>query len=324
MTSYVTQFHNVYHFDASTSIPEQTDKIILVTGGNAGVGLESVRQLARHRPAKIYLAARTGAKFDLAIQSILKDVPEAKSVVEFLELDLASFASVKAAAEKVLSENDRLDVLLNNAGVMALPPGTTQEGYEIQFGTNHMGHALLTRRLMPLLLTTAEAGREVRVVNLSSAAEQIGALRGQISFDQLKTDMRNVHTYMRYGQSKLANVLFTRELAKRYPSVTSVAVHPGRVRTQLLDTFFQKRTLAGWLQGFMDAIVMMPVEKGALSQLWAASDNNKDKNGQPRVHSGSYYWPVGWKQAGSKLSRDAQLAGKLWEWQEKEFTDHGL
>ncbi|KAK4694543.1 hypothetical protein P7C71_g3055, partial [Lecanoromycetidae sp. Uapishka_2] len=149
-------------FNADSDIPDLSGKTILVTGNN-GIGEASCRQFAKHN-AHVYLAARTPSKAESAIAEIKKETPDAN--ITFLELDLASLASVKRTAETFNASSDRLDVLLNNAGVMALPASTTKDGYEIQFGTNHVGHALFTKLLMPTLQRTAEEkGSDVRIVN---------------------------------------------------------------------------------------------------------------------------------------------------------------
>jgi len=191
-------------FDTDKDIPDLSSKVIIVTGGNSGVGKQSVLELSKHKPAKLYMTARSKAKYDAAVTDIKKSNPNAS--ITFLELDLASFASIKAAANTVLAENDRLDILINNAGVMALPQGLTKDGFEVQFGTNHMGHALLTKILMPLLLRTAsKPDSDVRIVNLSSGAHGI-APKGGFLPETVTTEMPQYHTYARYGQSKMANI----------------------------------------------------------------------------------------------------------------------
>ena len=247
-------------FDPDRDIPDLSFKVIIVTGGTAGLGKETVLQLAKHGPGKLYLTARSKSKADAAIAEITKAVPHAK--IDFLELDLASFASVKRAADTILAVESRLDILMNNAGVMALPPGVTEDGYEIQFGTNHMGHALLTRLLMPLLTKTAALpDSDVRIINLSSGAHSLTP-SGGFAPEACKTDMSSTHTYVRYGQSKLANILYTKELAKRYPKIASVAVHPGRVKSQLLDKMFDSGfTVVSTLQKAADFFIETPVEK---------------------------------------------------------------
>ena len=138
-------------FNPKTDIPSQGGKVILITGANGGIGKESLRYFATHggSDVKLYLGARTPSKAQDAIKEIEAEVPGSK--IHFLELDLASLASVKKAADTFKAENTQLDILMNNAGVMALPPDLTKDGYEIQFGTNVMGHFLLTRELLPLL-----------------------------------------------------------------------------------------------------------------------------------------------------------------------------
>ena len=165
-------------FNPEKDIPDLAGRVIFVTGGNTGLGKETVLQLAKHRPAHIYLAARSKERAEQAMKEIRERAPDAADVpISFVELDVASFASVQraAAAFHAAQPDGRLHVLINNAGIMATPPGTTAEGYELQFGTNHMGHALLTRLLLPALRRTAAAEGDVRVVNLSSVAEKMAA-----------------------------------------------------------------------------------------------------------------------------------------------------
>jgi NAD(P)-dependent dehydrogenase (short-subunit alcohol dehydrogenase family) len=148
-------------FDADRDIPDLSSKVIVVTGGNSGVGKESILQLSKHKPAKLYMTARSKAKYDAAILDIKRSNPDAN--ITFLELDLASFASVKMAASTLLAENTRLDILMANTGIMAVPPSLTKDGFKVKFGTNHLSHALFTKLLTPLLLKTAETpGSDVR------------------------------------------------------------------------------------------------------------------------------------------------------------------
>lgn len=204
---------------------------------NTGIGKATVVALAVHQPERIYLAARDAEKAAGAIKDVEAAVPGAR--ISFLELDLASLASVHSAARRVISEVERLDILVCNAGIMAAPPGLTVDGYELQFQTNHLGHALLIKLLLPTLLQTAEApDSDVRVICQSSLGFQIAPMGG-IRFDSLKTTQEDLSilpdsfgTYYRYGQSKLANILTAAELAKRYPQITAVSVHPGIVDTQ--------------------------------------------------------------------------------------------
>jgi NAD(P)-dependent dehydrogenase (short-subunit alcohol dehydrogenase family) len=309
---------NVHKFDPDKHIPTLRGKVIVVTGGNSGCGKETVLQLAKHTPGRIYLAARSKAKYDDAMAAITATVANARDFVKFLELDLASLASVKKASETVLSENDRLDLLINNAGIMAVPHGLTQDGFEVQFGTNHLGHALLTRQLLPLMeKTSKEPSADVRIINLSSVGHTMAVDEG-IRFDELKTPMKALYPLRLYASSKLANVLYTRELARRYPDILSVSIHPGRVETNLGSTLSEEGGLLYRFTQVMDFLVKpLPVDAGALNQIWAATWKRSD------VVNGAYYVPAGKENQGSKLSRDANLRDKLWTWTEEQLKDLG-
>lgn len=205
---------------------------------------------------------------------------------------------------------------MNNAGVMALPAKTTEEGYEIQFGTNHVGHFLLTKLLMPTLLRTAsEPDSDVRIVNLSSEGHKL-APRGGLALKDARTDMASYNTWVRYGQSKLANILFTKELSRRYPNIRSVAVHPGGIQTGLSGGFEQSHPYLSMVLKPLSQLFLTTVQKGALTQLCCAT--NKE------AKSGTYYVPVAKDSAGSKFSRDDRLAAELWEWTEREIAKHSL
>jgi NAD(P)-dependent dehydrogenase (short-subunit alcohol dehydrogenase family) len=316
--SIINPVSDVWNYDPTKHVPSLTGNIIVVTGGNSGTGKATVIELAKHNPKCIFLSARSKEKFDDALKDVHKVAPNAK--VEFLELDLASFASVKQAAEAVKASTNRLDILINNAGIMGMPPALTKEGYELHFGTNHMGSALLTKLLLPLLLSTAQdPGADVRIVNLTSMGHT-NAPKGGIAFETVKTELSDRHSFVRYGQSKLANILHARELARRYPSILSVSVHPGRVATQLLDDMYGRRTVVGTLMQVYDKVASpLTPEQGAYTQLWAATWPNKND-----VVNGAYYEPFGKLAQGSKDARDLNLAEKLWVWQEDEFEKYGF
>ncbi|KAI6708780.1 hypothetical protein PZA11_007759 [Diplocarpon coronariae] len=307
--------HNVVSFNAATDIPDLTGKIILVTGGNVGLGKQTILQLSAHHPARIYLAARSRSKATRAIQDIQALVPAAP--VTYIHCDLTSLSSVQTCAREFVAREGRLDLLFLNAGIMAAPAGTTEDGYEIQFGTNHVGHALLTKLLLPTLLATArEPAAEVRVVSLSSVGHLYAPWSG-ISFPELKTEMRGSTTWCRYGQSKLANILFASGLHERYAGkgITAVAVHPGVVDTELYRSAFSGYLgLGRWLE-WGKKFVYTGVQEGALNQLWAATGE---------VRGGEYYTPVGVAGQGSRLSMDKDLADRLWEWTEKELSAYEL
>ena len=281
--------------------------------GNNGLGKETVLRLAKHNPSTIFLCSRSQAKGDAAIAEIKAVTPSAN--VKFLELDLNSFASAAAAASSFTSQADRLDILVNNAGIMAVPEGTTKDGYEVQLGVNHMGHALLTKLLLPTMLKTAEKpDSDVRIINLSSGAHTRCPAPG-IDYDDLAAVRAGAMG--RYSRSKLANIYFTNQLAQRYPSIKSVAIHPGLVQTNLFDTAFSGNKALGALSSMFGWAVYRTVEDGAKNQLWAATAPKGE------VESGAYYTPVGEKNQGSAYARDAKEAAKLWDWTEAELKKHG-
>ncbi len=315
-------------FEPEKDIPDLSGKVILITGGklpssidthpplthpgNTGLGKETVLQLAKHNPAEIFLAARTASKADAAIAEIKQAVPTAS--ITHLPLDLTSFASIAAAADTFKARSSRLDILINNAGVMATPWELTKEGYELQFGTNHVGHQLLTRLLLPTMLKTAEADparADIRVVNVSSMGHRLAPAQG-ILFDTAALEACS--TWQRYGQSKLANVLFTRELARRYPGVKAAAVHPGVILTDLYSPSSQS-LFYKYAYKAIGPLVGISLEQGAKTQLWAATARE--------LVSGEYYVPTATLDKGSKLSQDEKLAAQLYDWTEEQFKKHG-
>ncbi|GES64931.1 ab-hydrolase associated lipase [Aspergillus terreus] len=300
-------------FNPDTDIPDLSGKVIFVTGGTSGLGAATVQNLAKHNPAHIYLSGRNANSASAVIQQVQDSGSSAK--LTFLKCDLSSLASVKSAAEEFLAQESRLDILICNAGIMAMPPATTVDGYEVQFGTNHLGHALLIRKLLPLL-TAAGDGDGGRLVILSSDAHAMHPRSG-ISFDTLKTtqDSGIGASWVRYGQSKLANLLYARELARRYPAVSTVSIHPGVVRTGLADALsWQKRAFIYAMT--IGTMMMVSVEEGVLNSLWAATVRRE------ALVNGAYYVPVG--KLPKKLDAAAQdeaLAARLWEWTEEALAD---
>ncbi|KAF2428849.1 NAD(P)-binding protein [Tothia fuscella] len=303
-------------FNPETDISDLSGKVIIVTGGNTGLGKETIMELVKHKPKRVFLAARTASKAEAAISEIKAMTPDAN--VTHLSLDLMSFDSIKNASSQFQSQSDRLDVLLNNAGIMATPPAKTTEGYESQFGTNHMGHALFTKLLLPTLLKTAEQpNSDVRIVNLTSEGHNM-APTGGIIFDTDK--LLTYGAWTRYGQSKLANVLFTKGLAKHYPQITSVSVHPGVILTDLYAAQNQN-VLFKYSIGVVSKFAFSGLKQGTFNSLWACTAE-KDK-----LENGAYYKPVGLKSAGSPMTgyaRDEKLADQLWDWTEEEFKKHGI
>ena len=199
-------------------------KIAVVTGASAGLGVETARTLAG-AGAEVILMARDEAKVSAVVESLRRELPSAS--VEHRLLDLADLASVRAAASDLLEEFPRIDLLINNAGVMACPQGLTADGFELQFGTNHLGHFLFTCLLVPALLRAVPA----RVVNLSSRGHQFS----DVDFEDPNFARRDYDKWIAYGQSKTANVLFSVALNRRLAGrgVTANAVHPGAIVTEL-------------------------------------------------------------------------------------------
>jgi retinol dehydrogenase 12 len=202
----------------------------------------------------------------------------------------------------------------------------TADGYEVHFGVNYLGHALLTKLLLPLLQKTThfpdvEKG-DVRVVNVSSTAGWNLAPRSKdgIDLEKEKTDMADTHSYMRYGSSKLAQVVSTREYARRYPEIMTTVLHPGRVETTLLDGFMEKQKwnyMAVFQRAYDRAIGPMTTEQGALCQLWCATAAAGE------MENGGLYVPIGVKISGNKLCNDAALGKRLWDWSEEQFREKG-
>ena len=290
-------------------------QLLISPSGNVGLGKESILQLAQHNPARIFLAAREASKAESAICDIKKIAPSAN--ITFLKLDLSSFSSISTAARQFTQESSRLDVLMNNAGIMAVPAATTEDGYEIQFGTNYIGHMLLTKLLLPTLLSTAkEPGSDVRVVNLSSEAHNFAP--GEILYDKSKLDAQG--TWARYGQSKLANILHARELASRYPSITAVSVHPGLITTGLYGPNKESNVLVRWGMALAGPLIMQDVAHGARNQLWAATGNKE------KIVNGAYYTPVGILSHSTGRSghvQDTKLAKEIWDWTQQELASKG-
>jgi len=284
----------------------------LVTGASAGLGVETARSLASVG-ARVVLAARDPAKGEAAEVVIRRSVPGA--VLELGLLDLASLASIRAFATWMLERHDRLDLLINNAGVMAPPLGRTPDGFELQIGTNHLGHFLLTGLLAPAVL----AGAPARIVNLSSR----GHLRSDIHWDDPHYRTRPYDKWEAYGQSKTANILFTVELERRLAGrgVHAYAVHPGVILTELSRhlTRDDLTDLAGRAPG--GRLELKSIEAGAATTVWAATSPELADVG------GVYLEDCQVASAGggtdtmgghAPWALDPASAARLWAWSEAE------
>ena len=268
------------------------NKHILITGGNSGIGKVTALELAR-RGATIVLACRPGEKTDLALQ----EINTVSSVAAInLPVNLASMQSVRDLARTYLSQYDRLDVLINNAGVFPAKQHITDDGFEMQFGVNHLSHFLLTNLLLNLLKSSTPA----RIVTVSSMMHK----KGQIDFGNLKGEKKYA-SQKAYGQSKLANVLFAVELAKRLQGtgVTSNVLHPGGVRTNIM------RDLPWIVRKLVDLMFISP-EEGAKTTVMLASEPSLAEQ------SGKYYHQT--REAPcSALAQDEDLCHTLWQQSEQ-------
>ncbi|KAJ6485936.1 oxidoreductase [Mycena sanguinolenta] len=299
-------------YNPVTDIPDLAGKVILVTGGTAGIGKEAILAFAKHNPQRLYFSGRNAEQAAQIIAEIKSTSPSVDIV--FLECDLTSLPSVEKTAKLVVSQSDRLDILICNAGVMNAPPALTKEGYEVHFGINHISHALFIKLLLPTLLRTAEApGSDVRIVSLTSKGFTMHP-GGGILFNDLRTTQGSglVKT-MRYGQSKLANILYASELAKRYPQITSISIHPGVVQTNLLNTQTAFVRALSWMSQSFSALTP---EQGAYNSLWAATAD------KAKIVNGEFYEPVGVPGGHARKSRDQKLAKQLWDWTEKELDGY--
>ncbi|KAH7075012.1 hypothetical protein FB567DRAFT_610495 [Paraphoma chrysanthemicola] len=295
----------------SMTITFKKGKVILVISGNSGLGKQSVLELARHSPAEIWLGSRSIKEAEEAITDIRRQVPKAPPI-RILQMDLSSFQSICDAAATFHQQSGRLVLFNLNAGIMMVPHGTPRDGNEIQFGTNHMGHALLSKLLLPTLLKTAEQpGSDVRVVVLFSSAHGYAPKSEGIDFDTLKTTGEKYSATALYGQSKLANILFARALAERYAQLNVSAIQPGIINTNLTKTMKENSVGMRVVTSIFSTLVGVPVGKGVLIQPWAAAGSD--------VASGDYYEPIGSAGRGTKWTKDAELAEKLWTWTEREL-----
>lgn len=278
-------------------IPDQSGKTIVITGANSGIGFEATKLLA-DKGAHVIMACRSQARAETAREQILQAVPGATLTLK--TLDLSDLQSIRDFAATLHSEFTSLDVLLNNAGVMAPPLTRTREGFELQIGTNHLGHFALTGLLLDLL-SAAPAGR---VVTVSSIAHRMGTIR----FEDMQWQ-KKYSRWLAYGQSKLANLVFARDLQRRLQrdgsGVISVAVHPGYSATHLQDTMPGGK--------MFNALFAQHQSQGALPSVFAAT--------AAQASPGGYYGPNGWMELRGqpgparprKLADNHDVAQRLWQ-----------
>ncbi len=280
------------------NIPDKKGTTVIVTGSNSGIGFETVRAIAL-KNAEVILAVRNLSKGNAALNKIKTENKDAN--VNVLELDLSDLNSVRRFAEIFKEKYSKLDLLINNAGVMVPPYSKTKDGFELQFGTNHLGHFALTGLLIDLIINTENS----RIVNVSSGAHKAG----KINFDDLNWEKRVYKPWRAYGDSKIANLYFTYELKRKLEKGNSktiaVAAHPGWTATNLQR--YSK------VSSIFNPLFAQKQSMGALPTLYAAV--------APDVKTGDYYGPSGWQELrgypakveSNKLSHDENIARKLWD-----------
>ncbi|SEI88578.1 NAD(P)-dependent dehydrogenase, short-chain alcohol dehydrogenase family [Cyclobacterium xiamenense] len=289
--------------DTISTLPSQERRVIVVTGANAGLGYETTLALAK-KGARVVMACRSSSKARTAREALLKEAPNAE--LDILELDLSSLQSVRNMAAKFQASYDRLDVLINNAGVMMPPYTRTEDGFELQFMSNYLGHFLLTGLLLPSILKTPAS----RIVSLSSIIHK----RGQINFEDLQSE-KSYSAQNAYAQSKLACLLYAYELQRRlekagHTDTLSTAAHPGIATTELGR--HMPRFLFALLTNTIGPFIAHSSREGAKPSLLAAIGE---------ATGGDYFGPTGFRElkgkpgkaSSSDLSKDAALAKRLWE-----------
>lgn len=287
-------------------MPSLKGRLAVVTGANSGLGLETSIALAA-AGAEVIMACRNPAKADSALTEVRTRVPGAKLTA--MRLDLAELASIRSFAADIKSGHPRLDLLINNAGVMAIPLSRTADGFEMQIGTNHLGHFALTG----LLLDALQAAPAARIVNLASLAHRwtLG-----MDLDDVNFERRGYNKWDAYGKSKLANLLFTFELARRLPDaqLIAVAAHPGYASTnlQMVGPQMENSRIGQALMSAGNALLGQSAAMGALPTLYAATARD--------VINGDYFGPGGFQQlhghprkVGCRAAaRDEKRAAALW------------
>ncbi|KAF2884586.1 hypothetical protein ILUMI_21589 [Ignelater luminosus] len=289
-----------------TSTARLDGKTVIVTGSNTGIGKITVKDFYK-RGGRVLMACRNLEKAKEAAEDIKKECEGLQNLgtIVVIKLDLSSLKSIRDCAEHLLETEQHIDILVNNAGVMFCPESRTEDGFEMQIGTNHLGHFLFTLLLLPRMIKSAPA----RIVNVSSVGHSF--LRGPMNLDDLNWEQRSYSTTQAYFQSKLANVLFTKELARRLKEanidgVTTYSLHPGNINTDLQrhvdDSFFRGMS---WIMNMFRPFLKTPVQ-GAQTTIYCSVDENASKE------TGLYYAECKVKQPSSKAN-NVEDAKKLWD-----------
>ncbi|KAL4247927.1 NAD(P)-binding domain superfamily protein [Abortiporus biennis] len=288
-------------------ISDLTGQVIIVTGGNAGIGRETVKVLLQHN-ATVYMASRNRHKAEKAIKEIKGSI--GKEAI-FLELDLSDFGSIRRAAKEFLSKETELHVLFNNAGVMFSPvEQLTTEGYDMQFGTNVIGHFLFTHLLIPALLAGKETSQDgySRIITTTSSMSYLSTIDYDTIRDGPKRRQRGVNLYC---QSKFANIVIALEHARRYgdKGILSFSCHPGSINTDLHSS------VASWQRKLLIAILFHSVSMGALTQLYAGTMT------EPIQNNGQYYIPWARKGRCRDEAYDPRVGKELWDYLMEQIKD---
>lgn len=308
------------------NLPDQTGKVVIITGGYAGVG-QKLAQILYDKNATVYIAGRSKSKADQAIAEISSARSGNKGSISFLELDLSDLTTIKPAAESFLAKESRLDVLINNAGVMVPPKGSkSTQGHELQIGTNCLGPFLFTKLLLPTMEKTAASAptASVRVAWAGSFAVDALSPSGGITFDGQGEEGANVRSHptnqeTNYGMSKVGNLYLATEFARRYPQspVIHTAFNPGNLKTSLQR---HSAMLDSWI---IEKLILYPAVYGAYTELFAgwSEEVTPQKNG-------AYVWPWG-RFGGVKADVQKEIdmgengkAGRFWAWCEKETRSY--
>jgi len=298
----------------AADVPDQTGKIVIVTGGNSGIGRETARVLLS-KGARVYIATRSAEKSQKAIDELKTET--GKDNIFFLKLDLSDLVSIKATAQEFVGKETELHTLFNSGGVYAVIDKTTTQGYDMQFGTNVLGHFYLTKLLLPALTATAKktpAGT-VRVVNLSSITHHYGVPEG-IKWstvgpgEEAHAAAKKLGSTRLYNQSKLGNIIFSNELARRYgpEGMVSTSLHPGAINTEL------SRNTGSLTQRFQ-RLMSYDVSYGAITPLYAGT--------APAAGELNGKYLTAWARVAvpNKKALDTELGKKLWEWCEEQVKD---
>ncbi|KAI0826441.1 NAD(P)-binding protein [Irpex lacteus] len=290
---------------SAEDIPDFSGRVCIVTGGYAGIGKETVRALLK-KNAKVYIAARSKTKAGPVVEELKASTGRTPI---FLELDLADLAAVRRSAQEFLLKEKELHILFNNAGIMSCPiEHTTADGYDLQFGTNVIGHWYLTELLMPALLRGKDSSpdKHARVITTSSIASYFST----IDWNTLKDGpaRRKQPSGKMYAQSKFGNAVVAREVSKRYgdQGIISISVNPGNIKSELYRHVWRIQHL------ILDFLTLYPTPIGALTQLYAGT--------MPEAlqHNGEFFIP--WARVGKTRAEayDDALGKKLWEWLESQ------